>query len=415
MKSLSTLALTLSLTGALMATAAEAKKKEEAAPAVAPGARVFNFSKAARPLLATLQKAVIAKDAAGYAAALAPAQAAATTPDDKYTVAQLQLKYALDTQNTAGQMAAIDALIQSGGALPTELPALYSNLAAMAINAKDNAKASYAYERLLELNPNDPTAIVNLSEIRNRQGRKAEGVQLLDRAIAAKQASGQVVDENWYKRAVGLSTDAKLTPQALKSTRDWIGAYPTQQNWRDGLSNYRYLTQLDTPAELDRLRLMRAAGALQGERSYLEYAEVAFAAGLPGESQAVLQEGIRARIVDANKPAYKDLLQRSNVSAAKDKPTLGASEAKASASATGKLSQNLADAYLSYGDYAKAATLYRAAMTKGGVDANLVNTRLGIALAMSGDKAGASTAFSAVTGPRQDLARFWTLWVSKRA
>jgi hypothetical protein len=64
-----------------------------------------------------------------------------------------------------------------------------------------------------------------------------------------------------------------------------------------------------------------------------------------------------------------------------------------------------ADAHLSYGNYAKAATLYRTAMTKGGVDAKRhQHAGLGIALAMSGDKAGATAAFSAVTGPRQDLA-----------
>jgi hypothetical protein len=51
------------------------------------------------------------------------------------------------------------------------------------------------------------------------------------------------------------------------------------------MSNYRFLNPLDQAAELDRLRVMRAARALHGERAYGEYAETALIAGLPGEAQ----------------------------------------------------------------------------------------------------------------------------------
>ena len=418
MKSFSLLAMTVSLavTGALVATPAEAqRKKKDAAPVAAPGARVFNYSKAARPLLANLQKAVVAKDAAAFAAALGPAQAAATTPDDKYTVAQLQYLHAKDTGNVAGQLAATEALIQSGGVLPADLPDMYFNVGVMAFEAKDYNRAGAAFTRLLELSPNNGDAAVNLSAIRLRQGRKAEGAQMLERAIAIKQAGGQPVPEDLYKRAVAVTTEAKLAPQANKLTRDWLAAYPTDQNWRDAMSNFRYLTTLDTSGELDRLRLMRAAKALHGERAYGEYAETALLAGLPGESQKVLEEGIAARVVDRNKMTYKEMLQRASTGASRDRPTLAGSEAKAAAAANGRIALATADAYMSYGDYAKAAALYRTALAKGGVDANVANTRLGISLAMSGDRAGATTAFNAVTGPRQELAQFWLLWLSKRA
>ncbi len=70
-----------------------------------------------------------------------------------------------------------------------------------------------------------------------------------------------------------------------------------------------------------------------------------------------------------------------------------------------------ADVYLGQGTYAKAAELYRTALTKGGVNADEVNTRLGIALARSGDKAGAQTAFAAVQGtPRAGIAALWNTW-----
>ena len=418
MKSISTLALALGLafTATLAGAPAEAQRRsKEAAPAVDPNARVYKFSKAARPLIGALQTAVTARDAAAVATAAAAAQAAATTTDDKYAVAQLQLQHALDTQNVRGQAAALDAIVASGGATPAEMPKLYANIAGLAMNAQDYERAGFAYERLSALEPNNPDTLVALGELRNRQRRVPEGIALIERAIEAKKAAGQPVDESWYKRAVGLSADAKLTPQALKLSRDWVGAYPTPTNWRDALASYRFLVPLDEQAEIDRFRLMRAAGALQGERAYKSFADTLMFRRLYGEAKSVLDEGVSKRIIDPAKPEYKALIAQAASKASADRPTIAQSEAKAQSAATGSIALNVADSYLGYGDHAKAATFYRTALTKTGEDPNLLNTRLGIALAMSGDKAGATTAFNAVTGPRQELARYWTLWMSQRA
>jgi len=419
MKSISTLALAVSLvvSGVLAASPAIAQKKKAAAaaPAVDPNARKYVFSKAARPTLDALNKAVDSKDAAAVAAALGPAQAAASTPDDRYMLAQFQLRHALNTQNLAGQRAALEAIVASGGARPEELPRIYRGIGDLAYNAKDYAGAGAMFEKLVQLSPNDGDAIVNLAELRNRQGRKAEGIQLLDRAIAAKVAAGQKPDESWYKRAVGLSTDAKMAPQAIKLSRDWLVAYPTDQNWRDVLANYRFLVPLDDDAELDRFRLMRATGSLQGERAYKSFAEFLLFRSFYGEAKSVLDEGVAKRIIDRNKPEYSKLISTAASKAAADRPTVSSTEPKANSSATGSIALRVANAYYNYGDYAKAVAFYRTALTKGGVDANLVNTRIGMALAMSGDKAGASAAFGAVTGARQDLARYWLLWLSQRA
>jgi hypothetical protein len=46
----------------------------------------------------------------------------------------------------------------------------------------------------------------------------------------------------------------------------------------------------------------------------------------------------------------------------------------------------------------------------------MINTRLGLALARSGDKAGAEAALKAVTGaPRDQLARFMLIWLQNQA
>jgi predicted Zn-dependent protease len=79
-----------------------------------------------------------------------------------------------------------------------------------------------------------------------------------------------------------------------------------------------------------------------------------------------------------------------------------------------KLAVKTADAYYGYGDYAQAAELYRAALTKTGADVNLINLHLGMALARAGDKAGATAALNAVTGPRAELAKYWLVYLATR-
>ena len=66
-----------------------------------------------------------------------------------------------------------------------------------------------------------------------------------------------------------------------------------------------------------------------------------------------------------------------------------------------------AEAYYGYGDYAKAADLFRAALGKQGVDKDLANLRLGMALARAGDKAGATAALNAAGGAQAEIAKLW--------
>jgi len=81
------------------------------------------------------------------------------------------------------------------------------------------------------------------------------------------------------------------------------------------------------------------------------------------------------------------------------------------AGATGKPAAGAGDAYLGYGEDAKAIPFYKMALQKGSVDADQVNTRLGIALARSGQKDEARKYLSAVGGVRSDIAKYWLLYV----
>jgi hypothetical protein len=73
------------------------------------------------------------------------------------------------------------------------------------------------------------------------------------------------------------------------------------------------------------------------------------------------------------------------------------------------------DAFLSYGEAAKAESLYTIALTKPGVDSNRVLTRLGIAQLDQGKAAEALANFAKVQGPRRPIAQLWAAYASQSA
>ena len=121
----------------------------------------------------------------------------------------------------------------------------------------------------------------------------------------------------------------------------------------------------------------------------------------------MLEEGIAAKAVDPNKSPFKEMIQQANAKSAGEAATLDGAAAKGLGASTAKAALAAGDLLYGYGQFAKAAELYRAALTKSGADASLINLHLGMALARSGDKAGATAALNAVTGARAEIAKYW--------
>ena len=190
-----------------------------------------------------------------------------------------------------------------------------------------------------------------------------------------------------------------------------VKAYPTATNWRSALVLYRDSKPLDPQITLDVYRLMRATKSIAGERDYYDYAAIASERGLPGEAKAVVDMAVVSDAKLATSKNLAELRAAANPKIAADMASLPASEKAAAGAPTGRGAMSTADAYLSYGQDTKAIPLYRLALQKGGVDVDAANTRLGIALARSGDKEGARAAFAAVKGTRAEIAGLWTIFL----
>jgi tetratricopeptide (TPR) repeat protein len=385
---------------------ADAKKREEPT-----GPRLTQQE---RSTLAALDSAIAGRNYAAAGQALSAAQAAATGSDAKWYVANLQLKLARETNNIPMQSAAINALLASGRVPQSELADLYYGQASIAAASGQRDRAEAAYTKALELSSR-PDVALELAQLKISRGKEAEGIALLDRAATLRRASGQAVPESWYRRALSIATVKKLSPQALKFSRDLVTAYPTAENWRDAILLYRDYATPDAATTLDLWRLMRMSHALAGERDYMEAAQAFSTAGLHGESRSLFDEAVAAKMVDPAKPTFKEAIASAAKGAPLAKAKLASLRTAAAAAPTGGPSLEAADQSLSFGDYAGAIEFYRSALQKGGVDADTANTRLGIALALAGRKPEAETAFRAVAGARAQLATLWLVWLGQHA
>jgi hypothetical protein len=415
MKLVSTLALSAALAAGALAAPAAAQKAADAAQAngkaAAPGAqRKYNISKEARKAISELQTAVKAK-AADVPAKLAAAQAVAKNNDDKYVIAKLQLEQALGADDKAAQRAAVAAILASGGADAAESATLNDYLAAAAMGSGNFAAAEATYAAQVAANPNDLNAIVRLAQAKVELKKESEALALLQRAIGLRTAAGQKAEESWYRNAVAIAHKQKNSALAGQLAQEALSAYPSDTNFNNLIAITQPLIAKDEEAFVDLLRLMQVRGQIKSSTDFLKLAQHHEYNRNWGEAKTVLEAAASAGKTSA---AHTALLSRVNGRIAEDRAALPGAEAKARTDATGKLALNIASVYAGYKDYAKAADLYRVALQKGGVDANLVNTRLGIALAMAGQRPEAETAFRKVTGLRAPLANLWMAWLAQR-
>lgn len=335
--------------------------------------------------------------------------------DDSYMINALRLNSGVATNDNALIERAIEGALASGQVAPEDEQKFIRNLGALAMQRNDYAKALTHFENLLQTNPNDTELMTQIAELQRRQKQPEKAVQTMQQAIRVQEAAGQKAPEDWYRRVLAIAYDAKLPAQSNQASLALLAAYPNSTNWRDSLLIFKEGGQFDDQMNLDILRLTRANGALTGERDYIEYAETASARGFPGEAKAVLDEGIAKGALEASRPVVKELSAVVTPKVASDKAALPGLEKEARAAKTGRPALATGDALLGYGQFAKAAEMYRVALAKGGADADTLNLRLGFALAQSGDKAGAEAAFKNVAGQRKALAEYYLTWLGNLA
>ena len=142
-----------------------------------------------------LQNTVKKGDFVSVPAKVAAAQAVATTKEDRYLIARLQLDAAIAAKDNAAMAASIDAIAASGYLDSGKASSLYQSLGGTFLNDKQYARAVVAYQKAIALNPANSEAQGLLGEAYFAGGQKAEAAAAFQRAVQARVAAGQKPDE----------------------------------------------------------------------------------------------------------------------------------------------------------------------------------------------------------------------------
>ena len=369
----------------------------------------LSASSAFRDSVSRVQTSLAAGDVTGAGNALVALQG--STPIEKYMAASLRLEVASRRNDVRAQYSAIKDML-ANGAVPNGQEAYLHYLAgytAIQTGAADegiaqlNAARAQGFDR--------PQLSLLLVDAYVRRNRKGEALKLLSDTIAKQVASGQAIPAAWLDRGAGIAYGQKdwSTLAAFHSRKLAFGG--TAGEWRSAISAYIAGANPDKDVQLDLLRLQYATSAMASERDYHGYAALAAGLGYPAEAKTVIDAGRSNGKLLTSDPVIAPLLAQITPKA---RQYLSATYPVSDKSGSAASAADAGDRLLSVARYGEAAAAYRKAlgMPGSGVNTDRTNLRLGIALARSGDMAGALAAFAQAKGAWSDVAAYWSAWAT---
>lgn len=352
----------------------------------------------------------------GGKAKLDAAAAAATTDGDKLKLGELTRTYGVLTDDLDLQGRGLTLMAESGLLQPATANQVQWLLGVTAYQKKDYAAAARYVQTAKDAGFQDPQLDAVLADSYKRSNNPAAALQNAQRDIAAAKAAGTKPSETAIRTALQAAYDGKQLAPASELAALLVQTYPSQLAWNNSIKVVRQLAGYQSQETLDLLRLMGRTGSYGDEIDYVEYLQAVDPRRLPGEAQKVIEAGTAAGKLRANDPFVAEARTIVTGRLAADRASLPGLERDArAASATAATVTGAGDAFLSYGDAAKAEAFYTIALGKSGVDSARVLTRLGIAQVDQGKAAEAQATFAKVQGPRKPIADLWAAYAAQKA
>lgn len=339
--------------------------------------------------------------------------AAATTPDDKFVAGQLGLTLGQLSYDKKTQRRGLQAMVDSGKVSAADAAKFSYYIGGLAFDMRDYAGARAAFQSAIAAGYTEGGIDGLLADAFISDNQPAEGLKVLSAAVAKR---GAAAPEDWIRKGIVVSYKAKLAPEAIGFSTKLVEGYPTKDNWSLAIAVVRDMSQFQNQEQLDLMRLMERTGSWSEARDYFEYIQAADPRRLPAEALKIIELGIASGKLQASDVSVSDARTVASGRIAADKASLVGLERDARA-ATANAATAMAggDAYLSYGQAAKAEELYQLALTKPGADTPRLLTRLGIAQTDLGKSAEAQATFAKVTGLRAPIAALWSAYAKSKA
>ena len=340
------------------------------------------------------------------------AKLAAKTPFEQFQVNEVYAFVYAKQKNFEGAADAIDGSLALNFYAPDIRKQRLLSVCQMRYTTKAYDKAVTACGRsLTEGGPNADTYIL-LAQMYRTTKQYRESSEAIKNALktGAKPSDTESLMEMQFNNYLQMKdvVGQRTTLEAL------IAIKPAVEYW-ERLETMVEMTLPQKPRmDLDMARVRQMTGVMKLANEYLDMAQLALDAGLPGEAVSVLKRGAEAGLLGAgggDKARFDRLTAKARADAADDLKSLAKFDKEAQAAKDGKKDLALGQAYVSHGRNAEGVTAITRALTKGGVEVGEAQLRLGQALLGAGKRTEALQAFEAVPAksPYAGIASLWSV------
>lgn len=410
------LAMGATLTSGIVAEPAFAAKKDKQAT---KGQYSKEYIAAFKPLQDGLNANPV--DVAALTALIPGIVALSVSPDEKLATGNAVYSVGVKANDYATQFKGMALMIESGKLAPEQVGQFNFAAFQLASALKRYPESRTYLQAAMDANYSSETVTssamrIAMAESFISEDRIDDGLKYILNAIGMQKASGQPVDEEWYKRGLSVAYNNER-PIVYDFATAWVSDYPSRANWRDSINIARNLNTFEPGEMLDLMRLSFTLGAMDNKQEYIDYIEAADARRLPKEVETVISQGYSSGKVSKDDIFVADTLKLASGRIAADRADLPSLEKDARAATAGLRTVTAAgDTFLSYADYGKAEEFYQKALGMAGVDQAMVLTRLGVAQTKLGKMNEAQATLAKVTtGRRAAIAKLWSAYAKSKA
>ncbi|HEY2926156.1 hypothetical protein [Piscinibacter sp.] len=340
------------------------------------------------------------------------------TAGENYLIERMRIAAASgagDVETAAKSFEAISARVSGADKLR-----MLESLAGAYYRAHDYSKAMQWGQRYFKEGGTSPAIRTLLIQSQYLGGDFAGAARELTTEIQQAEKAGNAPAEDRLKLLVNATLKMNDTNGYVWALERLVTYYPKKEYWVDLLSRLQRKPNFSDRLALDTYRLSLATGSISAANDYMEMAQLALQAGLPGEARQVVDKGFAAGALGVGNEAERHKRLRDLVAKRVDEDQKAQVEALAQAQQAkdGTALVNLGMNLVFNGDKARGLQLMQQGIAKDklkrGEDAKL---HLGIAQLIVGDNSRAQATFRSVGGSdgTADLARLWGLFARRKA
>jgi len=387
------------------ASVAVAQEKAAKGPSVGP--KLGKILKAA-------QDAISAKK---WQEAKAKLDEAAAFPDkspyETYAVNELAGFVAINLSDYPAAAKAFEATLNSEYLAADQRPARLKAVAQLFYQTKAYAKVTNYGATYLKDNAGDSDMNMMVGQAYYLQNDFVNAAKYLSSAIDAAEKAGKPVKEDWLQLLQSAKYEQGDTAGLTRTLEKTVSLFPKANYWDQLITLTDKEINDSGKLDLEIYRLRLATGAKLEPDEYREIAELAIQAGLPGEAQMVMEKAMAG---GTKTERDTRLINMAKNQAEADQRTLAQSEAAAKNAANGEPLVKTGEAYLTYGNPAKAVELIKAGIAKGPKDVERAKLRLGVAQLEAKQVGEARKTFASIAAnsPYGRLGKLWSIVASQK-